>query len=131
METRQLVEMAKEGGHFATLTSLAKAVGVNHSSLSLLASGKGELSDETYVKLAELAGLDPAEVIIEKHARKAGAESRKVWERLRHALAKYGSVLVVCLIPASNLHNINALEAHVYTKHNPHTRYYATLIRRA
>ncbi|MHB1706118.1 MAG: helix-turn-helix domain-containing protein, partial [Acidithiobacillus sp.] len=69
MNTRELVNQAREKGQFTNLASLGKAVGVNHSSLSLLASGKGELSDETYIKLAELAGVDPAEVILEKHMR--------------------------------------------------------------
>ncbi|MHB0887237.1 helix-turn-helix domain-containing protein [Acidithiobacillus sp.] len=86
MNTRELVNQAREKGQFTSLTSLAKAVGVNHSSLSLLASGKGELSDETYIKLAELAGLDPAEILIEKHARKAGPAATKVWAKARAGL---------------------------------------------
>lgn len=86
MDTRQLVNQAREKGQFTSLAGLAKAVGVNHSSLSLLASGKGELSDETYIKLAELAGIDPAEILIEKHARKAGPKAAEVWAKAKRGL---------------------------------------------
>jgi transcriptional regulator with XRE-family HTH domain len=110
MDNRELVQKARERGNFQNLASLAKAVGVNHSSLSLLASGKGELSDETYARLAELAGIDPALVIIEKHERKAGAEGRKVWERLRHALVKSGSVLAVAAMPTIHQLPVNELQ---------------------
>jgi hypothetical protein len=44
------------------------------------------MSDETYTHLAELAGMDPAEVLIEKHARKAGPAAVAVWARARAGL---------------------------------------------
>ena len=95
MNTKELVQKARERGGYPSLASLAKAVDVNHSSLSLLASGKSELSDETYIKLAKLAGVDPTEVIIEKHMRKAGPEGRKVWAHLAKALPKSAALLLV------------------------------------
>jgi transcriptional regulator with XRE-family HTH domain len=109
MNNQDLVDAAIRGSGVGSQRELAKLMNLNNSSLSLLKNGKGELSDETYIKLAELAGLDPAEVIIEKHARKAGSESRKVWERLRHALAKSGSVLAICWLPQGMIANINTL----------------------
>ncbi|WP_368355711.1 helix-turn-helix domain-containing protein [Acidithiobacillus caldus] len=126
MDNRELVQKARERGNFQNLASLAKAVGVNHSSLSLLASGKGELSDETYARLAELAGIDPALVIIEKHERKAGVEGRKVWERLRHALVKSGSVLIVVTVPAiTALHHEDLATGQTAIQCSSN-RYYAT-----
>ena len=77
---------------------LAKSIGISAASLSNLRTGKGELSDETYIKLAELAGVDPAEVIIEKHMRKAGPEGRKVWANLAKALPKSAALLTVIFI---------------------------------
>ena len=86
MNTRELVEKAQHNGGFKSLRDMAKAMSLNNSSLSLLASGKGELSDETYIKLAELAGVDPAEIIIEKHARKAGPQAAAVWAKAKQGL---------------------------------------------
>ena len=65
---------------------IAKKIGISAPSLSELKNGKGELSDETYIKLAELAGVDPAEVLIEKHARKAGPAAAAVWEKAKRGL---------------------------------------------
>ena len=88
MENRELLQRAQERIGAKSQRDLAKALGMNNSSLSLLASGKGELSDETYIKLAKLAGVDPAEVLIEKHERKAGPEARAVWARINAAVSK-------------------------------------------
>ena len=96
---------------------------MNNSSLSLLASGKGELSDETYIKLAKLAGVDPAEVLIEKHKRKAGPEARAVWARINAAVSK-SAVLglgVILLLPALQTH-ADSSKFPV-----PHNKYYANI----
>ena len=121
MENRELLQRAQERIGAKSQRDLAKALGMNNSSLSLLASGKGELSDETYIKLAKLAGVDPAEVLIEKHERKAGPEARAVWARINAAVSK-GAVLglsVVLLLPA--------LQSHADTSkfQVPHNKYYA------
>ena len=121
MDTKQLIELAKNRNGIKSLTGIAEAIGINQSSLSLLKSGKSELSDETYIKLAKLAGVDPAEVLIEKHERKAGPEARAVWARINAAVSK-GAVLglsVVLLLPA--------LQSHADTSkfQVPHNKYYA------
>ena len=105
MNTKELVDKAREHSGYKSLRELAEGVGVNHSSLSLLASGKGELSDETYIKLAELAGVDPAEVILEKHLRKAGPKGRAVWERIAKTLPRTAALLAgVAIILLINQH---------------------------
>ena len=121
MNTKELIRKARERGGYPSLASLAKAVDVNHSSLSLLASGKSELSDETYIKLAKLAGVDPAEVLIEKHERKAGPEARAVWARINAAVSK-SAILglgVILLLPALQIHG-DSCKFPV-----PHNKYYA------
>ena len=121
MNTKELVQKARERGGYPSLASLAKAVDVNHSSLSLLASGKSELSDETYIKLAKLAGVDPAEVLIEKHERKAGPEARAVWARINAAVSKSAvlGLSVILLLPALQTH------ADPCKFPVPHNKYYA------
>ena len=106
MDTKELVKKAQIHGGYRSLRDLAEQMGINHSSLSLLASGKGELSDETYIKLAKLAGVDPAEVLIEKHMRKAGPEGQKVWAHLAKALPKSATllVLIVLITPYNQMH---------------------------
>ena len=106
MDTKQLIELAKARNGIKSLTGIAEAIGINQSSLSLLKSGKSELSDETYIKLAKLAGVDPAEVLIEKHMRKAGPEGQKVWAHLAKALPKSAAllVLIVLITPYNQMH---------------------------
>ena len=121
MDTKELVKKAQVNSGHKSLRDLADKMGINHSSLSLLASGKGELSDETYIKLAKLAGVDPAEVLIEKHERKAGPEARAVWARINAAVSKSAvlGLSVVLLLPA--------LQSHADTSkfQVPHNKYYA------
>jgi transcriptional regulator with XRE-family HTH domain len=94
MNARELVETARHKQQ-TSQAQLAKKLGISGASLSELAAGKKELSDETYIKLAELAGVNPTEVIIEKHMRKAGPEGRKVWAHLAKALPKSAALVVV------------------------------------
>ncbi|MHB8247274.1 MAG: helix-turn-helix domain-containing protein [Acidithiobacillus sp.] len=116
MDTRQLVEKAQQNGGFKSLRDMAKAMGLNNSSLSLLASGKGELSDETYIKLAELAGIDPAEVILEKHMRKAGPKGRAVWERISKTLPRTAALLAgVAIITVLDQHITYAIPSSALT----------------
>lgn len=124
MENRELLQRAQERIGAKSQRDLAKALGMNNSSLSLLASGKGELSDETYIKLAKLAGVDPAEVLIEKHERKAGPEARAVWARINAAVSKSAvlGLSVILLLPAPQSH------ADTSKFLVPYNKYYANLI---
>ncbi|WP_075322741.1 helix-turn-helix domain-containing protein [Acidithiobacillus albertensis] len=133
MENRELIEKAQEHSGAKSMTELAKKIGMNQSSLSLLASGKGELSDETYIKLAKLAGVDPAEVLIEKHERKAGPEARAVWARINAAVLSKSAVLglgAILLLPAPKSHadnpnfsfpTINIMRTKISNIHQPYT----------
>ena len=124
MENRELLQRAQERIGAKSQRDLAKALGMNNSSLSLLASGKGELSDETYIKLAKLAGVDPAEVLIEKHERKAGPEGRAVWARINAAVSKSAvlGLSAILLLPALQSH------ADASNFQVPHNQYYANLL---
>ena len=100
MENRELLKRAQEKIGAKSQRDLAKAIGMNNSSLSLLASGKGELSDETYIKLAKLAGVDPAEVLIEKHERKAGPEARAIWAKIGSVISKSAALGLILFLSA-------------------------------
>ena len=105
MNISKLIDDAAERQKLSQ-AKLAKSIGISAASLSNLRTGKGELSDETYIKLAKLAGVDPTEVIIEKHMRKAGPEGRKVWATLAKALPKSAmlGLGMVVLLPAPQSH---------------------------
>lgn len=95
METRELLHRAQVRSGAKSQRELAKILNLNNSSLSLLASGKGELSDETYIRLAKLAGEDPAQILIEKHERKAGPEARAIWAKITQAMQKNAGMMVI------------------------------------
>ena len=117
MNISKLIDDAAEKQELSQ-AKLAKTIGISAASLSNLRTGKGELSDETYIKLAKLAGVDPTEVIIEKHMRKAGPEGRKVWATLAKALPKSAALLVVValVVPYNQAHasTIQILQAAKY-----------------
>ncbi|MFA6183396.1 MAG: helix-turn-helix transcriptional regulator [Acidithiobacillus sp.] len=97
MNAQELLEAAKTHTGLSQ-NGLAEAIGIRQPTLSQWNAGKTELSDETYIKLAKLAGVDPAEIIIEKHMRKAGPEGQKVWASLAKALPKSAALLIIVLL---------------------------------
>lgn len=105
MKPRELVNAARNKQQ-TSQAQLAKQLGISGASLSELAAGKKELSDETYIKLAKLAGVDPTKIIIEKHMRKAGPEGQKIWAHLAKALPKSAALLlvVVLIMPCKQSH---------------------------
>ena len=94
MNARELIKQV-QSKHEWSQNQVAKEIGITSAALSNLAQEKIDGSDETYIKLAKLAGVDPTEVIIEKHMRKAGPEGQKVWATLARALPKSAALLVV------------------------------------
>ena len=105
MDAQELLEAAKTHTGLSQ-SGLAAALGLRQPTLSQWNAGKAELSDETYIKLAKLAGVDPTEVIIEKHMRKAGPEGQKIWAHLAKTLPKSAALLVVVtlIIPFNQTH---------------------------
>ena len=116
MDAQELLEAAKTHTGLSQ-SGLAAALGLRQPTLSQWNAGKAELSDETYIKLAKLAGVDPTEVIIEKHMRKAGPEGRKVWATLAKALPKSAmlGLGMILLLPAPQSH-ADTLTPHITAK---------------
>ena len=105
MNARELIKQV-QSKHEWSQNQVAKEIGITSASLSNLAQEKIDGSDETYIKLAKLAGVDPTEVIIEKHMKKAGPEGRKVWATLAKALPKSAmlGLGMILLLPAPQSH---------------------------
>jgi transcriptional regulator with XRE-family HTH domain len=85
MTNQELLKMAKQKTGMSQ-GAIARTLGIRQPSLSQWNAGIAELSDDTYAKLAELAGIDPAEIVIEKHARKAGPVAAAVWAKAKAGL---------------------------------------------
>ena len=105
MNARELIKQV-QNKHEWSQNQVAKEIGITSAALSNLAQEKIDGSDETYIKLAELAGVNPTEIIIEKHMRKAGPEGRKVWATIAKALPKSAMIglSVIILLPVPQSH---------------------------
>ena len=102
MNARELIKQV-QSKHEWSQNQVAKEIGITSASLSNLAQEKIDGSDETYIKLAKLAGVDPTKVIIEKHMKKAGPEGQKVWATLAKALPKSAGMMAITGIMSSAL----------------------------
>ena len=68
----------------ASNNKLAKELGITSASISVLNQGKALPSEETMIKLAELAGLPKEEALIDLNLwrSKNNPEVQKIWQRL-------------------------------------------------
>ncbi|WP_279116470.1 helix-turn-helix transcriptional regulator [Acidithiobacillus thiooxidans] len=100
MNAQELLEAAKSRSGLSQ-NKVAEYIGIRQPTLSQWNAGKTELSDDTYVKLAKLAGVDPVQILIEKHARKAGPEAAPLWKQIQKHLPKSAAIAViaVCAMP--------------------------------
>lgn len=83
-------------------SDLAKLLGVSRSALSEWRAGRNSPNDDQAVKLAELLGKDPGELLAECGAARAKTpETRRAWERIaaRMAGATMAGVLAVTALP--------------------------------
>lgn len=83
--------------------NLAREIGINKASVSVLRSGKSLPSEDTMIKLAELAGLPKEEALIDLNLwrSKNNPELNKVWQRLSK-MVNYLLILFVCIIFSAN-----------------------------
>lgn len=82
--------------------NLARELGINKASVSYLRSGKNIPSEETMIKLAELAGLPKEEALIDLNLwrSKDKPELQKIWQRLSKMIGCFLIVFTAVLINA-------------------------------
>ncbi|MBR1945198.1 MAG: hypothetical protein IJ846_02755 [Alphaproteobacteria bacterium] len=74
---------------------LASALGITPSGMSVLYKGKSLPTDETMIKLADLAGIPEEEALVDLSIWRAQTpKTKQVWEKIRHI------VLSLCLTMA-------------------------------
>lgn len=96
------LDEAQEIGAVKNDADLSKKLGISRASVSEWRSGKSTPNDDQAVKLAELLGKDPGELLAECGAARAKTpETRRAWERIaaRMAGATMAGLLAVTVLP--------------------------------
>lgn len=79
-----LIESAKSAQGIASDYGIAKALGISVQRMSRYRQGQNTTAEDgLIVKAAELAGMNPAVVLVDFHAARANGTAFYVWERLR------------------------------------------------
>ena len=90
--------------------ALAAEIGINKSAMSQLTTGKTLPSDDTMIKLAELAGLPKEEALIDLNLwrSKDKPEVQKIWQRLSKMLGLYSYILFLSLFTSTSCFAANS-----------------------
>lgn len=100
MNQAELIETAKaaiQGSEAET----ARRIEVTPQTLSIYKQGKKPMPDRIAIRLAKLAGLDPASTLAEIEAEKADDETREVWKEIarRTSAAALATALISSALP--------------------------------
>lgn len=101
MDTRSLLQAVKAAQGITSDYRLARFLGVTDNTVGNWQHGRSRPDDATAVRLAELAGLDAAEVLASLYAERASTdELRSIWRRLAeraHAAALAALTVILSL----------------------------------
>lgn len=113
--------------------NLAREIGITKASMSMFRSGKALPSEETFLKIVELAGLPKEEALIDLNLwrSKDKPEVQKIWQRLSKMI---GCVLAILFAPfnclaasgAQEVSNIGVIFALLFIYFMLQIIYYAT-----
>lgn len=107
--------------------NLARELGVNKASVSFFRSGRALPSEETMIKLAELAGMPKEEALIDLNLwrSKNNPELQKVWLRLSKLL---GCALILSVITLNTANADPVLHSNscIDTEKSTNSIHYAT-----
>jgi len=88
-------ETAKSKNNLKSGNQLAKMMGITSASYHRLTTSQSIPSDETMIKLAELAGIDPSIALIERSLWMSNGAPKKAYAKTLHILQH--ATLVLCL----------------------------------
>lgn len=84
-------------------SDIARKLGITRASVSDYRVGRSHPNDEVAVKIAELLGKDPGELLAECGAARAKSPAtRRAWERIAARMAAYGITACVLIIHFGN-----------------------------
>ncbi|MGZ3836762.1 MAG: hypothetical protein ACXVB0_24815 [Mucilaginibacter sp.] len=87
----------KTGSDYMT----AKQTGLNKVSISCIRK-RGQMSDETAIKIADLLGIDRTEVLIAAAIARSEGEVRKSWENISKITGVAASVVMACILTTND-----------------------------
>ena len=104
------IEKALENSNLKNRAELCRILNIKQPSLFTLESGKTNPSEQTLLKLADLAGLPKEEAIIDLGLWRAknNPELKKIWTRISKMVGCL-LLLIICLLPSFSYaanHNI-------------------------
>jgi len=103
MNAIELIDAAQAAQGLPSDYALAARLGTTRAALSSYRTGRSKPDDTTAAKLAEMAGLDPGQVIAWMHADRAkDPAARAMWESIAERL-KAGAATAACAILAAGI----------------------------
>lgn len=81
MKASELLDKAKKGV-LKTDADLARHLGVHRSMINLIRTGKCTIPDKMAIRLAALAGVDPADTLTALYVENADDDTRQVWREI-------------------------------------------------
>lgn len=107
--------------------NLAREIGITKASMSIFRAGKALPSEETFLKIVELAGLPKEEALIDLNLwrSKSNPEVQKIWQRLSKMI---GCWLIILLGIGFRVNSCfaNTIDSSVCTQKSIQAIYYAT-----
>lgn len=96
MNTVDYLQACKTRLNITSDYALAARLGVTRSGISQYQSGRNQMGDETAVRVAEILGIDPAQVLLNLAMERARTpETQAVWSGLMNKLqASFESLLL-------------------------------------
>lgn len=90
--------------------NLAREIGITKASMSIFRAGKALPSEETFLKIVELAGLPKEEALIDLNLwrSKDKPEVQKIWQRLSKMLGLYSYILFLSLFASTSCFAANS-----------------------
>lgn len=97
----ELTEAARAGAGLPSFYRLARVLGVNDSTVANWRKGRATPDDAMAVRLADMAGLDPAAVVAAMHAQRCTDDAlRPILQRIAQRAAQVGALLVTAILSA-------------------------------
>lgn len=107
MKTYEYLDLVREKLHLPSDYALQKPLGISKTQLSNYRNGRDSLSDSMCLRIAEICGIDAAQVMLDAHLERSKTpEIRAAWEAMMRAYsqasAKFSEsfkALMLCATP--------------------------------
>ena len=99
MKTNDYLDAVKRARQIRSDAKLADALEITGASISALRNGKASMGDETALKVAEILGIEPYEVLADCHAERArNPKTARAWHDLANRVRSPKSAALLTAI---------------------------------